>query len=493
MGAPPVLNNLPLPDQGDQAPQQSTDDLAPLPQTDPSSQRSIDPFAARPELIDSIIQHESSGRSDAVSPKGAKGLMQVMPQTAAQYGVTPDQLLNPEVNRQVGTRYFSDLLKQYKGNEWLALVAYNEGPTNLSKGRFFPESVKYATSVLDRAGSRLKGLFQGGESLLGIGGQGQQQPPQQQGGQPQAAGAPAGVPPPPGLLSRIGSGLSNFLEGTAYAEEPPGAPGAAAAPAASGATPPAAAAPPAGAPAAGPPGAPAGLPPLPTGAPTGGLTVDASGRPVPAAPPPGAVPGQPPGQPRPVLQHLTVDSNGRVVATLAPNKVPQTMQTQYGAGKIVMAQVDDALKLWDTNIKGKEKQFGGTLQQTPAAAIRGFMQYPEYTKSRYLEPLGLRPDPDVAKLYGKIGPVIGEQMKALIGGRIGQYMIDGPLAAHIPNGDRDSIDMIHEKLVNLKENVPIIIKQINDMKAAGMSEDQIIEQEGGQPVYDGTGNMVGYQ
>jgi hypothetical protein len=172
--------------------------LPPLPVSNNTLEipQQFDPYAARPELIDAITQQESGGKATATGQKGEVGLMQVMPATAAQYGVTPEQLADPKINRQVGTRYFSDLLKQYKGNEWLALVAYNEGPGNIAKGRFLPQSVKYASSVLDRAGSRLQGLTGGAAGLAG--GQPQMQFPPGMGPQqaPQGGQAP---PMPPGM------------------------------------------------------------------------------------------------------------------------------------------------------------------------------------------------------------------------------------------------------------------------------------------------------
>src|SRR5579872_6789346 len=97
-------------------------------------------------LIDAIIQQESSGNPKAVSPKGARGLMQVMPATAAQYGVHPDQLFDPNINRQVGTRYFGDLMQKYNHNPFLALVAYNSGPGRVDKGEFLPDAIKYASN-----------------------------------------------------------------------------------------------------------------------------------------------------------------------------------------------------------------------------------------------------------------------------------------------------------------------------------------------------------
>lgn len=91
-------------------------------------------------LIGNIIRTESGGRADAVSPKGATGLMQIMPETGAQIarelGVkdfSPEMLKNPELNRKFGEYYTRKLLDQFGGNQTLALAGYNAGPGRVSK------------------------------------------------------------------------------------------------------------------------------------------------------------------------------------------------------------------------------------------------------------------------------------------------------------------------------------------------------------------------
>jgi tape measure domain-containing protein len=82
-------------------------------------------FKIDPELIRAVIEQESHGNRKAVSPKGAQGLMQLMPGTASRYGVT-----NPfdvEQNIMGGAHYLADLLKMF-GDVKLALAAYNAGP-----------------------------------------------------------------------------------------------------------------------------------------------------------------------------------------------------------------------------------------------------------------------------------------------------------------------------------------------------------------------------
>ena len=81
-------------------------------------------------FVRSVAKIESGFQAQAVSAKGALGLMQLMPRTAAQLGV---DALRPEENARGGARYLRDLLLQYHGNSALALAAYNAGPGAVSK------------------------------------------------------------------------------------------------------------------------------------------------------------------------------------------------------------------------------------------------------------------------------------------------------------------------------------------------------------------------
>lgn len=88
--------------------------------------------AARTYGIDSALVHavivaESNYQIAAVSPKGAIGLMQVMPETGARYGVLRAKLAKPEHNIGTGTRYLAELLQLFNGNLELALAGYNAG------------------------------------------------------------------------------------------------------------------------------------------------------------------------------------------------------------------------------------------------------------------------------------------------------------------------------------------------------------------------------
>lgn len=79
-----------------------------------------------PALVRAMIAVESHGDPAAISRAGARGLMQLMPDTAATYGVI--DAFDPQENVFGGCRYMHDLLDHYHKNEALALAAYNAGP-----------------------------------------------------------------------------------------------------------------------------------------------------------------------------------------------------------------------------------------------------------------------------------------------------------------------------------------------------------------------------
>ena len=100
-------------------------------------------------LVRAVIRVESGFNSKAVSPKGAAGLMQLMPGTAARYGVA--DRMNAAQNIHGGTRYLSDMLALFKQDLRLALAAYNAGEETVLRYRRVPpyaETRDYVERVL---------------------------------------------------------------------------------------------------------------------------------------------------------------------------------------------------------------------------------------------------------------------------------------------------------------------------------------------------------
>jgi soluble lytic murein transglycosylase-like protein len=101
-----------------------------------------------PDLVASVIGAESNFNPKAVSRKNARGLMQLLPETARRLGVR--NIFDPRENVDAGTRYLSDLLRLYKNNLALALAAYNAGPQRVSQYGTVPpyrETTAYVNRV----------------------------------------------------------------------------------------------------------------------------------------------------------------------------------------------------------------------------------------------------------------------------------------------------------------------------------------------------------
>ena len=106
-----------------------------------------DKYGLPRRLVRSVISTESGFEPRAVSPKGAIGLMQLMPATAEELGADPR---DPAQNVDAGTRYLRDLLEKYDGGLWHALAAYNAGPGAVDKYQGVPpyrETIDYVGKI----------------------------------------------------------------------------------------------------------------------------------------------------------------------------------------------------------------------------------------------------------------------------------------------------------------------------------------------------------
>lgn len=111
--------------------------------------RAASQYALDPSFVRAVMHTESNFNPNARSPKGASGLMQLMPDTAKRYGVS--NIFDPEQNVFGGARYLRDLLKMFNQNKHMALAAYNAGENSVLRHGGIPpyrETVNYVTKVL---------------------------------------------------------------------------------------------------------------------------------------------------------------------------------------------------------------------------------------------------------------------------------------------------------------------------------------------------------
>lgn len=134
-----------------QAPLASAPKPSIYPDLDPIISRAAQRHKVHPDLLRAVIACESGGDSRAISPKGAKGLMQLVDSTAQMLGVR--NVWNPAENVEGGARYLRSLLDRFDGRLDWALAAYNAGPTAVERhGGIppYPETQVYVKRVLDR-------------------------------------------------------------------------------------------------------------------------------------------------------------------------------------------------------------------------------------------------------------------------------------------------------------------------------------------------------
>jgi soluble lytic murein transglycosylase-like protein len=107
-------------------------------------------FDLSPTLIEALVWQESRWRASAVSPVGARGLAQLMPGTAREMGVNPD---DPYANLEGGARYLREQLDRFDGDLERALAAYNAGPGRVLQAGGIPrirETQTYVAAIMGR-------------------------------------------------------------------------------------------------------------------------------------------------------------------------------------------------------------------------------------------------------------------------------------------------------------------------------------------------------
>ncbi len=114
-----------------------------------------------PQVVAALIRQESAGKVRAVSHKGARGLMQLMPATAQRFGVRKDQLFEPKHNLEAGVRYLSWLMDQFPNDLAKILAAYNAGEGAVARYKGIPpyrETQNYVRRIFTNLGLAITDL-----------------------------------------------------------------------------------------------------------------------------------------------------------------------------------------------------------------------------------------------------------------------------------------------------------------------------------------------
>jgi soluble lytic murein transglycosylase-like protein len=149
ISGPPKAGALPLTSGADTAATAAACDPLPVSQVDSLVGEAAKREELDPALLRGVMEQESAFRPCAVSPKGAMGLMQLMPATAAQFGVRDP--FDPGQSVDAGARFLKQLLQSYGGDIPLALGAYNAGPGKVNEANGvppIPETLEYVRRVM---------------------------------------------------------------------------------------------------------------------------------------------------------------------------------------------------------------------------------------------------------------------------------------------------------------------------------------------------------
>jgi hypothetical protein len=114
-----------------------------------------------PQVVAALIRQESAGKVRAVSHKGARGLMQLMPATAQRFGVRKEQLFDPQHNLEAGVRYLSWLMDQFPNDLAKILAAYNAGEGAVTRYKGIPpyrETQNYVRRIFTNLGLAITDL-----------------------------------------------------------------------------------------------------------------------------------------------------------------------------------------------------------------------------------------------------------------------------------------------------------------------------------------------
>lgn len=116
-------------------------------------------YQIQPELFVALINQESRFNEKIVSPKGAVGLTQLMPETGKRFGCQPNERTDPDKNLECGAKYFSWLLRRFRNDERLALAGYNAGEGAVDKYGGIPpykETQNYVRNIISHRDRMVK-------------------------------------------------------------------------------------------------------------------------------------------------------------------------------------------------------------------------------------------------------------------------------------------------------------------------------------------------